>query len=135
MPVLKRVIRTRDVTFDESHGFNPKDLEITELPEIIQTIRLIALQEHDTDADADTEHYQPIIDPTEDTTDTTNQAQQQYSTQTKGVGLITPKSTPEPTDQIDLSDTIIVDTSPNMASLVLVSDASPFGDINTANYH
>jgi hypothetical protein len=45
------------------------------------------------------------------------------------VGLITPKSTPkstpEPIDQIDLSDTIIVDTSPNMASPILVSDASP----------
>jgi hypothetical protein len=135
VPVLKRVIRTRDVTFDESHGFDPKDLEITEMPEIINTIRLIALQEHDADGDADTEHHQHTIDPTEDNADTTNQTSHQYSTQTKGVGLITPESTPEstpePTDQIDLSDTIIVDTSPNMASPVVVSEASPDSETST----
>jgi hypothetical protein len=132
VPILKRVIRTRDVTFDESHGFDPKDLEITEMPEIINTIRLIALQEHDADTDADTEHYQHTIDPAEDNADATNQTLHQYSTQTKGVGLITPELTPEPIDQIDLSDTIIVDTSPNLddtslnaTSTVLVSDASP----------
>jgi hypothetical protein len=89
----------RDVTFDESHGFDPKDLEITEMPEIINTIRLIALQEHDADADADTEHYQHTIDPTEDNADATNQTSHQYSTQTKGVGLITPESTPESTPE------------------------------------
>jgi hypothetical protein len=57
VPTLKRVIRTRDVIFDESHGFDLKDLEITKMPEIITTIRLISLQEHDANADADAEHY------------------------------------------------------------------------------
>jgi hypothetical protein len=114
VPVLKRVIRTRDVTFDESQGFDPKDLEITELPEIIKTIRLIALQERDIDADADTEHLQPIVDPTEESMDISDQIQQPQSTQTKGVALPTPELTPEPiVDLIDQSDTIVVDTCPN----------------------
>ena len=70
MPWLHRVIWTRDVTFDESQGFNLKDITTTEAAEITKTIRLIALQELDINDDIETT-FQPITDSTEITTDIT----------------------------------------------------------------
>ena len=50
-------MRTRDVTFDELKGYDPKDL-LEQPPEVIETIRMYALEQPDLDEDEEDFHSQ-----------------------------------------------------------------------------
>jgi hypothetical protein len=101
-PRTNRVVRTRDVWFDETIFFNPDDPYNLENPETVKsmktTLKLPELNdlldsidiESDNEEDDTIESQEPEIEPT-------TEKQKQGESDSLPIGIPTPESTPEPT--------------------------------------
>jgi hypothetical protein len=128
IPTLKRVIRTRDVVFDEYTQYNPMGQLVPKSPEVVETIKLYALEEPEQDDEiedfqAQIANYGPF------TVGGITPSEPKRIEKTARIALPTPEATPEPQNQLATQsvdeDTIVVDTSPNMARESLIPEASP----------
>ena len=116
-PSLKRIIRSRDVTFDESIKYDPASKEPPLLPSVVEIIAQLELPERELD-DEDTytfpAHHEPINQGN-------NTQPEQYSDQSKDLtivvdtGIITPEDTPEPVSGASL-------TSANQNTSILTAE-------------
>ena len=101
IPSLQKVIRTRDVTFDESIKYSPHQVELPLPQPIIEVLELITLTETDT-ADRISNSSEGTILPipssiiTQPIHSKSNIKLSVAETSSESPGLITPESTPTP---------------------------------------
>ena len=102
VPSQKRIIRSRDVTFDESIRYDPRVTEPPLLPSVVETITQIELPERELD-DEDKYtfplQFEPQNQHIRQPSDQSNKVpeKEQDLTIIVDTGILTPEGTPEPT--------------------------------------
>jgi hypothetical protein len=132
VPLLRRIIRSRDVTFDETIKYDPYVPEPPLLPSVIETIAQIELPERELD-DEDNytfpTHFEPQKQHSDQPLAQSNEVLEKEQDQTIVVdtgGIITPEDTPEPNSgassnstnqsvQMPTAENLADNTSPNSA--------------------
>jgi hypothetical protein len=107
VPLLRRIIRSRDVTFDETIKYDPYVPEPPLLPSIVDVIAQISLPERELDDEDEYIFAQPQNQPNAQPAQPQDQSDQAEKEQEQTIivdtGIITPEDTPEPTSALPSS--------------------------------